>query len=500
MALLCLGQPASGGPSGGGEPPGGEAAALTLVWQDDLGHCLGRSLAVSGGRVAAATLDRRVALLSLASGDRQWRIKRGIGTQAGVSAGGTHVVGISDLPQGELFALSSDDGLELWSVRLGESWGAPLLRGGLVYAAALNGRVVACSLGSGSLQWSRRVPGLVRAPLAIDDSLLLVPTVSDTLLALHAASGAEIWQAAPGGALYGPPVRHAGLLWSLSYRGHLVGWDPASGSARRRLQLEGRFRSGLVAAEGMLIALEAGGLLVAVDPEHMQVRWQEDLKSASELPPTYGANLIWTAVRDGTLRAFRPADGQPCCEVILPAAPTTSVAVADPYVLVGVASGELLAYTLGGPQGAVRGPGPKMKRRSAAHRGPLLLWAGALGAPAPVTPVRAASRGPVLEARGLRSLSGELCTQGRPESAASRRPWWRGDRLYVAGWILGTGLALVLQEEANRSFERYERVGDPARRAEAWDRAERYDRYALGAWAAGEVCFLLALRCWLSGD
>jgi hypothetical protein len=277
----------------------------------------------------------------------------------------------------------------------------------------------------------------------------------------------------------------------------------------------------------MLYALSAGGLLVAVDPQRMQVRWQQDLGSATELPPTYGASLIWTAVRDGWLRAFGPADGEKRFEVAMPSAPTSGVAVAYPYVLVGAASGELFAYRLPGLGGVSRsavpdarqpragalqpqvrltaggrqgGAGPRMAALGGDEAGIASFFSAGPGGRTSMAATGAGRFGSRISGPGLRSLGGELCTQGRPQKDARGRSWLRADRLWLAGWIVGVGLALVLQEEGDNSFERYERTGDPARRAAAWDRAERYDHYALGAWAAGEVCFLMALYSWLSGD
>ena len=87
---------------------------------------------------------------------------------------------------------------------LGESWGAPLGTDTRVFAASLGGWVIACALEDGQLLWSVEVPGLVRSPLGLCDTLLIVPTVSDTLIALSAETGEFRWGVAPGGAVYGP--------------------------------------------------------------------------------------------------------------------------------------------------------------------------------------------------------------------------------------------------------------------------------------------------------
>ena len=81
--LLMLGSPATGASAAGdGNPDPGYA--LVRLWDQDVGHRVGRLISVAEGRVATATADRRVALHNLATGQRLWQEKVGKGTQAGV--------------------------------------------------------------------------------------------------------------------------------------------------------------------------------------------------------------------------------------------------------------------------------------------------------------------------------------------------------------------------------------------------------------------------------
>ena len=63
--------------------------------------------------------------------------------------------------------------------------------------------------------------------------------------------------------------------------------------------------------------------------------------------------------------------------------------------------------------------------------------------------------------------------------------------------VIGAGLALWFQDTADDAYQDYRRYGNRVRREDALDRAERYDRYALMAWAGSEACFLMALYNWL---
>ena len=478
---------------------------VVLAWREDLGRRLGRNVSVLQGRVAAATVDRRVALLDLESGRRLWCQKRKVGVQAGVRMTGSRVLGIGDLPKGELFCLDAESGRELWSIQLGESWGAPLVREDQVYAAAVSGTVVACSLSTGQRIWERRVAGLVRAPLALVDSLLLVPTVSDTLMALDAATGRPVWRVAPGGALYGPPVEVGGVLWSLSYEGHLWGWDPATGSRLRGICLDGRFRAGLAGSRGMLFALSTGGTLFGIDQENLKTLWRRDLESAANLTPTVGAGLVWVALEDGTLRAFWPSDGRQEVRLTIDVPPVTPVVIAGRHLLIGTGDGELVSFRLWDTAG--RSP-LKSSHRSAFDRLgriPLhdmyqLTLATRPGENCGLTPVECLDGLAHIHAEGLASSGGDGLRESLCMQNSDSRSLFRKGRIWTAGWLLGTGMALWLQHEADREYESYQHTGDAVQREQAWDRAARYDRCVLGTWVASEICFLLALRCWMGDD
>ena len=56
-----------------------------------------------------------------------------------------------------------------------------------------------------------------------------------------------------------------------------------------------------------------------------------------------------------------------------------------------------------------------------------------------------------------------------------------------------------MQHEAEDQYDRYLQIGDPQRRERAIERAEDYDRAALGAWVVSEGFFLLGLWAWLRG-
>ncbi|MBD3235415.1 MAG: PQQ-binding-like beta-propeller repeat protein [Candidatus Eisenbacteria bacterium] len=486
LAVLMRGTVAAEGaeppPRPGQRPPG----VLIAVWKKDLGRHVGRQIDADAEHVAAATLDRRCVLLDARSGREIWSRRRDAGVQAGLTLIEGAVLGVTDFPEGRLFCLARVSGRERWSVPLGEAWGAPLVADGRVFAASLPGRVACVSLEDGRELWHQRTHLRVRAPLALCDSLLLVPTLNDSLLALDAASGARRWSVAPGGALYGPPVWTGTQLWTLSFEGRLSALDPGKGRIRASRQLDGLFRSGLAARGDRLAALATDGTLWMLDAENGDLLWRAELGTAADLPPALDDETVWVGLLDGSVHAFRAADGRPlsCLRVDPPVA--ARIAIAPPLHLISGGRGTLAAYQWSG-RGAPRrdtgrslsGHRTSLRARSAPRRG----WPRGL---AVSLAAHHLGEAPEIFARAAR----------RDESrVGKRRGWLRW--VTLVGWVAGAGAALWLQHEADQAYDQYLHTGDPRERERQIDRAERLDRGALGAWIGSEGFFLLGLWAWL---
>ena len=315
-----------------------------LLWRQDLGRRIGREILIGSDWTCAASLDRQVSRYRLRDGARFWKHRPKAGVQAGLGGGTDGILGISDFPRGLLFCLDAETGAQRWTAQLGEAWTPPLMGAGRVYAASLRGSLSARDLQTGEELWHRNGPGLIRGALSLHDSLLIVPTVSDTLYALHRETGAFVWTARPYGALYGAPVACGGSHWTLSYEGVLMEWDLTTGRGMVRQRLGGRYRAGLAADGDLLIALSSGGDLQVLALPQLTVRWRQALLSATELPPVIRAGWVWVGLRDGTLRALRLSDGRPMVKIAVGEALATPVEFADSLLIVGTVGGDLRAY------------------------------------------------------------------------------------------------------------------------------------------------------------
>ncbi|MCK4414849.1 MAG: PQQ-binding-like beta-propeller repeat protein [Candidatus Eisenbacteria sp.] len=504
----------SPGPAAAAPEPavGGSAGVLRLQWRTDLGRALGGGLDVSAEAIVATTLDRHCMLLDRETGRRCWDRQLGAGIQAGATLAGGVVVGVTDHPAEQLFCLDARTGATRWEVPLGESWGAPLVAGDWVYAGSLAGEVRAVALADGRLHWSYRAPATVRAPLALIDSLLLVSTAGDSLIALDASEGTFVWGIGPGGALYGAPQWDGEQLWCVTHQGRVCALDLATGAVIAERTLPGTYRCGLACGE-LLFALSAAGRLTALERSSLDVRWTEDFAAAADLTPTVAAGWVWVGLRDGSVRALRETDGWQIFDLAVPPPVAAPIRVVGEQVLIGSGRGVLVAYQwpAAGPEERGSGEGTErgvLPEDCGAARGGLAVRPGASRFPA--APVSAASwmLPRVAAARGGGgTLSPAVLASlgiGSPALARSADAQDRGGRggtigrwLFPIGWVLGAGAALWLQAEADNEYDRYRTTGNPGGRERAFDRAEVLDRAVIGAWVVSEVCFLLGVRAWL---
>jgi len=463
--------------------------ALTFAWRKDLGRALSGSLACDETSVVATTHDRRCGRYRLADGAELWDVRTAVAMQGGVVPAAGVWLGVTDPPDGRLIALAAEDGAVRWRHALGEVSVAPLVVGETCYAASVTGRVAAHGVSDGRLRWWRQLPIVVRAPLAASDSLLYVASAVDSLFALSVLDGGIRWSMAPGGALYGAPIERGGRLYVLTYGGSLLAVDAASGEIHGARMLDGFFRAPLAGGDP-LIALSTAGRVTAIETPGLETRWERPLGQVGVQQPTVADSLVWIGLEDGSVTALALRDGAARCALRVAAPVTAPPAVASDHLLVAGGRGELVAYRWSRSAGG--GAGTDARTRAVAPR-----------ATEPQSPSRLRFFAPQHAAATGRwrlpaAALGDERFRSLPAAGEEERRggWYRWAT--TLGWAALSGLALWLQHEADSEYDRYLASGDPGRREAAFDRAERYDRYVVGAWVGAEVCFLLSLRAWLA--
>ncbi|HZW02922.1 MAG TPA: PQQ-binding-like beta-propeller repeat protein [Anaerolineaceae bacterium] len=167
------------------------------IWSTDMGGALVYSPVMDEqGVLYAATLLDEVLAIDPQGGEILWRQKYDttLWTQPAVHEGALYFGDLS----GNIYALSTADGSQLWTKNLGEGvsvTGSPtIIEDGVVFATEDNG-LQAYSLDGSQVLWSFAVNGkLYNGPVIMDGRLVVGLTGADHLLVALNQSGSEVWK------------------------------------------------------------------------------------------------------------------------------------------------------------------------------------------------------------------------------------------------------------------------------------------------------------------
>jgi outer membrane protein assembly factor BamB len=251
----------------------------TRAWEFKAGGAFPAPPVVDRATVYAGSSDGRVYALALADGSLRWSYdaKEEMGTRPVVADGTVYVMSLQDT----LFAIDATTGEWKWIHRR-EAKGIDrgfTIRGAaravvhkdLVYGAYSDGFVAALEAANGQVRWERSV-----APsgeytdvdgLYLDGERLYAAAYSGAVLALDAASGAQVW----------------------SFRAPSV--------AR------------VVVGKGLVVAVTAGQLL-GLSPTNGQPLWTVPLRGAPGAAPVFAGRWLLVPAQDGGLHFVEPATGR----------------------------------------------------------------------------------------------------------------------------------------------------------------------------------------------
>lgn len=307
--------------------------------EDDLLLALAPSS--DGRRVYIAGRDGEVEALDLATGDRAWRVT---------------------LPRR---AVSSTKALGLWSRLWGKGEGSaqriaagPTIGGGLVITGSSDGEVAALSADDGTLLWTIVLGSEVAAAPATDGRVAVIRLGSGQLVALDARTGAQRWiadQPVPALSIRGAgrPLIEGNRVYAGFDSGKVIAFDLDNGQIVWEAPLamaSGRSEvERLVDADGAiqlaaseLFAVAFHGRAASIDIDSGRPLWQRDFSSAKGLSVDGAA--VYLTDSDSQVWALDRANGGPLwTQADLRARALTAPVVAGRLVLVGDLDGYIHA-------------------------------------------------------------------------------------------------------------------------------------------------------------
>lgn len=170
----------------------------------------------------------------------------------------------------------------LWSASVGGGEGrlgvrqGPVVDGGRVYAAAMEGGVRALDLQTGAVAWRYDADARLSGGPGVGEGLVVVGGLEGEVIALDASNGTEKWRAKVGNEVIAAPAVGQGRVFVRSNDGRVTAFDAATGQRRWF--------------------------------------WNHDLPSLSVRgndAPTLGPGVVFVGNDDGTVAMLAMDDGRP---------------------------------------------------------------------------------------------------------------------------------------------------------------------------------------------
>lgn len=336
-------------------------ANLGEAWKADVGEAgsyLFRPQVEADDVLAAG--GTRVVRIAVANGATVWRTDTGVKLSAGAGAG--QGLALAGGAKGELLALDLASGQLRWKVGLSsEVTGQLLAVADTVIARTGDGQVHGISVADGSRKWlySRNLPALSlrgSGGMVVRDDVLYAGFPGGKLVAINAANGAQLWEAAvalPRGAtelervadVMGNPVVDERQVCAVAYQGRVACFDRRNGAPVWARDTSSN--SGLAMDERNLYVTDDKDAVTAYDKASGRAGWRQDKLARRQVtaPLALGA---WVVVADGEgyVHVLSADDGSFVARAKVDSSVRTAPVDIGPGFAVQTAKGTVVAFRL----------------------------------------------------------------------------------------------------------------------------------------------------------
>ncbi len=300
--------------------------------------------------VPAAGGEPAVVAVAADDGALRWRAGLAAASVCAPAVLGDLVVVVT--ADGVVHGLEVADGATRWERRLATEPTSSVAHGGVVVVAS--GDALSAVRATGEVAWVVRPHGGV-ADVAPGGPVVVVRSGAGAVIGIDPRTGATRWWLRVGSPWEYPPVVAGGWLW-LPEAGadggsgrRLVGVDPRSGGASHTLRCPAPVRS-IHGVGGLLVVRDVERGLTAVHSG--RPLWRMVVPTTVSTPASVPEAVV-VATADGALRFLSARHGDEVHQVTveLPGGAPTSLEVADGLVVVGSASGGVVAHRVVTPAG-----------------------------------------------------------------------------------------------------------------------------------------------------
>jgi outer membrane protein assembly factor BamB len=249
-----------------------------ILWTKRVGKPIRSSPTAAGGKIYFVSADNILYALSDDDGQQLWTA-RGLPQPAtllsNVSPAVSGSIVIAPFPAGDVTAFDAGSGKAAWNDSLARSSDTtaagilgdparPVIDHGVVFAVSHGGKMIATSESSGERLWTRNLAS-TQMPWVAGDTVYVVD-LAGKLIALARTDGKVRWVAElPASGRWNGPVLAGGKLWLVSGNGLLVGADARTGQIATQLDLDTKVFVSPVVAGGRMYILADNASLIALN-------------------------------------------------------------------------------------------------------------------------------------------------------------------------------------------------------------------------------------------
>ncbi|MFS2160820.1 outer membrane protein assembly factor BamB [Pseudomonas sp. Pseusp122] len=192
-----------------------------------------------------------------------------------------------ELPPAELTSFKEEVVLQKqWSRSIGDGQGktynmlVPALDGEKIYAADVNGEVVAMNRMTGDVIWKKDLKVPVSGAVGVAYGMLTIGTLKGEVIAMDATNGEEKWRAHVTSEVLAPPVNNGDVVVVQTQDDRVVGFDASTGNRRWIYEstpavLTLRGTSAPLVTNHLAIAGLSTGKVVALDTSNGVPVWEQ---------------------------------------------------------------------------------------------------------------------------------------------------------------------------------------------------------------------------------
>lgn len=340
----------------------GPGAAMGLAFTQTLPGQIVTSPAIADGIAYVGAVDGRVRAFDLSRAVEDWSTDIDVAWSSPSIAGDLVIVGTEDR---ELVAVDRERGDVAWRLPMDAYVaGSPAVAGDRLYVATSSkssragavpgvGKVIAFDAATRRLAWQEDLPGPSTRSIAVDESILVVPTDVGVAVAFDAATGRELWRF-PTPPFTDTPVIAGGVVFLAGLdpegtRGALWAVDLDSGREiwhHTRPSHQTIVAPAVDPATGIVYAGTLDGDVIALRVDDGSEVWTEHLGAEIGVSPTKAGDLLYVAASGG-ITALDAATGQVLGTVAIDGIPS-SPAIADGFLVAGTQSGTLYVLAASG--------------------------------------------------------------------------------------------------------------------------------------------------------